>query len=197
MPFAALLIGFSPDQMDISPTDIPDVLLLCPPRHGDARGFFSETWSREAFRQAGIDLDFVQDNHARSAAAGTLRGLHFQMPPASQAKLVSCPRGAIFDVAVDLRRGSPSFGRHVGAVISAEAWNQLLVPIGFAHGYVTLEPETVVTYKVTARYAPELEQGLRWNDPALGIAWPLPADRITLSARDRAHPPLADLEDLF
>ena len=183
--------------MDVLPAEIPDVLILRPARHGDARGFFSETWNRAAFAEAGLDLDFVQDNHAYSADAGTLRGLHFQIPPAAQAKLVSCPRGAIYDVAVDLRRASPSFGRHVGVVVSAAAWNQILVPVGFAHGYCTLEPHTVVVYKVTAPYAPERERGLRWDDPALGIAWPVEAGRAILSDRDRKWPPLAALRDLF
>lgn len=186
-----------PPDMEICPTDIPGVRLLRPDRHGDARGFFSETWSRARFAAAGIDLDFVQDNVAGSAQAGTLRGLHYQIAPHAQAKLVSCPRGAIYDVAVDLRRGSASFGRHVAAVISAAAWNQMLVPAGFAHGYCTLEPDTVVTYKVTAAYAPAAERGLRWNDPALGIGWPVGPEDVVLSERDRAQPLLADLRDLF
>jgi dTDP-4-dehydrorhamnose 3,5-epimerase len=183
--------------MDIQPTPIPDVLILRPKRHGDARGFFSETWNRARFAAAGLDLDFVQDNHACSADAGTLRGLHFQVPPCAQAKLVSCPQGAIYDVAVDLRRASPSFGRHVGAVVSAAEWNQILVPVGFAHGYCTLEPDTVVVYKVTAPYAPDCERGLRWDDPALGIAWPAEAGGTILSERDRKWPLLANLPDLF
>ncbi len=183
--------------MEIRPADIPDIRLLWPARHGDSRGFFSETWSRARFAAAGIDLDFVQDNFACSAAAGTLRGLHYQITPHAQAKLVSCPRGAIYDVAVDLRRGSPSFGRHVGVVISAADWNQVLVPAGFAHGYCTLEPDTVVTYKVTAPHAPAAERGLAWNDPALAIGWPVKPDEVVLSARDRAHPRLADARDLF
>jgi dTDP-4-dehydrorhamnose 3,5-epimerase len=183
--------------MDVLPAEIPDVLILRPARHGDARGFFSETWNRARFADAGIDLDFVQDNHAWSADAGTLRGLHFQTPPAAQAKLVRCPQGAIYDVAVDLRRASPSFGRHVGVVVSAADWNQVLVPIGFAHGYCTLEPDTVVVYKVTAPYAPERERGLRWDDPALGIAWPVDRGGTILSERDRNWPKLAALRDLF
>ncbi len=183
--------------MQIAPTAIPDVLILRPARHGDARGFFSETWSRARFAAAGLALDFVQDNHAVSALPGTLRGLHFQVAPHAQAKLVACPRGAIYDVAVDLRRGSASFGRHVGALVSAAEWNQILVPAGFAHGYVTLEPDTVVVYKVTSAYAPAAERGLRWDDPALAIDWPVDPAKVVLTARDRAWPPLADLGDLF
>lgn len=183
--------------MHIASADIPDIRVLRPARHGDARGFFSETWSRARLAAAGIELDFVQDNHAWSAEAGTLRGLHYQIGPQAQAKLVSCPRGSVFDVAVDLRRGSPSFGRHVAVTLSAAAWNQVLIPAGFAHGYCTLEPDTVVTYKVTAPYAPEFERGLLWNDPALGIGWPVDPAAVRLSERDREHPPLAAVADLF
>lgn len=186
-----------PAVMEIVPTEIADVRILRPRRHGDARGFFCESWNRRRLAAAGLDLDFVQDNHVFSAAAGTLRGLHFQVPPVAQAKLVMCPRGAIYDVAVDLRRGSATFGRHVGAVISAAAWDQILVPVGFAHGYCTLEPDTLVLYKVTAPYAPAAERGLRWDDPALGIDWPVGPAQAILAERDRNLPRLAELRDLF
>lgn len=176
---------------------IPAVKIITPKKHGDDRGFFSETYSRKALADAGIDIDFVQDNHAFSAAKGTVRGLHFQTPPAAQDKLVRVVRGAILDVAVDLRVGSPTFGRHVSAVISAEAWNQILVPVGFAHGLVTLEPNTEVIYKVSGYYSPENDKGLRWNDPALGIDWPLDGAEPQLSAKDRVQPLLAELPAYF
>jgi dTDP-4-dehydrorhamnose 3,5-epimerase len=182
--------------MDISQLDIPDVKILHPKKHGDARGFFSETWSRAAFEAAGIDIDFVQDNQSLSATRGTVRGLHFQTPPHPQAKLLRVIRGAVFDVALDLRRGSPSYGRHVSAVISAEEWNQILVPVGFAHGFMTLEPDTEVIYKVSGIYAPANDAGILWNDPDLGIAWPLDVE-ATLSDKDRVQPRLRDFETPF
>jgi len=182
--------------MRIVPTAIPDVKLVEPERRGDARGFLSEVWRRDKLAAGGIDADFVQEIHSRSAGAGTVRGLHFQIPPHAQAKLVRVARGAILDVAVDIRRGSPTFGRHVAVEISADAWNQLYVPEGFAHGFCTLEPDTDVIYKVTAYYAPDHDRGLRWDDPALGIDWPVEGE-VTLSARDRTHPALADLPDYF
>ena len=183
--------------MHLPITDIPEVRLLSPQRFQDERGFFSETWSRPRLREQGIDVDFVQDNHSLSREVGTVRGLHFQTPPFAQAKLVRVTRGAILDVAVDLRRGSPTFGRHVSAIVSAEAWNQIFVPVGFAHGFCTLEPDTEVIYKVDNVYAPKCDRGLRWNDPALGIAWPVDEARATLSAKDQQHPLLRDLKDLF
>lgn len=182
--------------MDISPLEIPDVKILRPKKHGDARGFFSETWSRAALEAAGIGIDFVQDNQSLSAAKGTVRGLHFQTPPHAQAKLLRVIRGAVFDVAVDLRRGSPSYGRHASAVISAEAWNQILVPVGFAHGFMTLEPDTEVIYKVSGVYSPANDAGILWNDPDLGIAWPLDVEPV-LSDKDRVQPRLRDFETPF
>src|SRR3954471_6373326 len=153
-------------------TEIPDVKVLLPKKFGDARGFFSETYSRKLLQEcAGIDRDFVQDNHSLSAEAGVVRGLHYQLAPMAQDKLVRVVRGAILDVAVDIRKGSPTFGKHVSAVISAANWRQILVPIGFAHGFVTLEENTEVIYKVTNYYSPQHERGIRWNDPQLGIDW--------------------------
>jgi len=183
--------------MDIVPTAIPDVKVLLPARHGDARGWLSETWRRDCFAAAGIDVDFVQDNTAFSATAGTIRGLHFQTPPCAQGKLVRAVRGSIFDVAVDLRRGSPTYGRHAAATLSAERGETMWVPPGFAHGFCTLEPDCLVIYKMTALYSPTHEKGLRWDDPALGIVWPVANDAAILKAADRAHPLLADLGAVF
>ena len=178
-------------------SEIPGLILAEPKKFGDHRGFFSETWSRKAFADAGLDLDFVQDNQSLSAPVGTLRGLHFQSPPFSQDKLVRVTRGRILDVAVDIRASSPTFGKHVAVELSAENWKQLLVPVGFAHGFVTLEPDTEVLYKVTAPYAPENDHGLAFDDPALGIDWRLPLSGLTLSDKDRKHPRLAEMLRYF
>ncbi|MCR9073342.1 MAG: dTDP-4-dehydrorhamnose 3,5-epimerase [Alphaproteobacteria bacterium] len=183
--------------MRIEALKIPDVKILTPQRFGDARGFFSETYSKATFAEHGLDLAFVQDNHSMSQAVGVLRGLHFQTPPFAQDKLVRVVKGRIFDVAVDIRHGSTTFGEWVGAEISADAWNQILVPVGFAHGFVTLEPDTEVIYKVTAPYAPDHDQGIAWNDPAIGIDWPLNGIEPTLSGKDTKHPALADLPPYF
>ena len=168
-----------------------------PRRFADERGFFSEVWNAETWSEAGLELRFVQDNHSLSRAKGVLRGLHFQAPPFAQEKLVRVTRGSVFDVAVDIRRDSPTCGQWVSAVLSAEAWNQVLVPAGFAHGFLTLEPETEVQYKVTAPHSAEHDRAIRWNDPAIGIPWPLPEAELTLSAKDRAAPLLADAETGF
>lgn len=184
-------------MITVEPTAIPDVKVVVTKRFGDRRGFFSETWSREAFRSAGLDLDFVQDNHSLSGAVGTLRGLHFQSPPYAQDKLVRVSRGRVLDVAVDIRRSSPTYGAHVAVELSAENWRQLLVPIGFAHGFITLEPDTEVQYKVTAPYSAAHDHGLAFDDPALAIAWPAPPGGPTLSEKDRKHPGLADLPRHF
>jgi dTDP-4-dehydrorhamnose 3,5-epimerase len=181
----------------ITDLDIAGVKLIEPKRHGDHRGFFCETYSKPKFAEAGIDLDFVQDNHSKSAAAGTLRGLHFQAPPTPQAKLVRVVRGAVLDVAVDIRRGSPTFGKHVAAELNEENFHQLLVPVGFAHGFVTLVPDTEVIYKVSGPYAPDCEGGLAWNDPQLAIDWRFTADDVTLSARDREWTTLAEFDSPF
>ena len=179
--------------MQVEHLNIPDVRLLSPRKHGDQRGFFSETYNRKALAVIGIDIDFVQDNHSYSADKGTVRGLHFQTPPFAQDKLVRVVRGSVFDIAVDLRQGSPTYGRHAGAVLSAQAWNQILVPIGFAHGFMTLEPDTEVIYKVSNYYAPDHDKGLLWNDPALGINWPIADAEAVLSEKDRKLPRLAEL----
>jgi dTDP-4-dehydrorhamnose 3,5-epimerase len=183
--------------MDVVSLDIPDVKIIRPKKFGDHRGFFSETYTKKTFEAAGLQYDFVQDNHSLSAEVGTVRGLHFQLPPFAQDKLVRVVRGAILDVAVDIRKGSPTFGRHVSAVISAAEWNQILVPIGFAHGFCTLEPDTEVIYKVTNYYSAEHDRGLLWNDPELGIDWPVAADKARLSDKDHKHPTFAQLGDWF
>ena len=183
--------------MDISSLRIPVIKVLTPGRHGDDRGFFSEVYNKKALAEAGIDIDFVQDNHSSSAKKGTVRGLHYQTPPFAQDKLIRVVRGSVFDVAVDLRKGSPTFGEHVCAVLSAQAWNQMLVPIGFAHGFMTLESHTEVVYKVSNYFAPEHDKGLLWSDPALGIMWPVPETEAFLSDKDRAQPRLAELVTPF
>lgn len=183
--------------MHVRALTIPDVKVLSPRKLGDRRGFFSETYSRRSLAKLGIDVEFVQDNHVLSACRGTVRGLHFQMPPRAQGKLVRVVRGSVFDVAVDLRRGSPTYGRHASVVLSAAAWNQVLVPVGFAHGYMTLEPDSEVVYKVSDHYAPAHERGLLWNDPALGIGWPVPEREAVLSDRDRNLPAFAGFETPF
>jgi dTDP-4-dehydrorhamnose 3,5-epimerase len=180
-------------MVEVRRTALDGVLEILPRRLGDDRGFFSETWSKRSLAEAGLDHEFVQDNHSMSAARGVLRGLHFQLPPAAQVKLVRVSRGAIFDVAVDIRSGSSTFGQWVGVELSAAAWNQLLIPHGFAHGFVTLEEHCEVQYKVSSPYAPEYERSIRWDDPDLGIDWPI-IDGLTLSEKDRAAPLLRDLE---
>ena len=184
-------------MLELRPLRLDGLFEVRPARFGDDRGFFSEVWSRERMEDAGIRLDFVQDNHSYSAARGVLRGLHFQKPPFAQDKLVRVSRGSIFDVAVDIRRESPTFGKWAGIVLSAELWNQLLIPKGFAHGFVTLEDHTEVQYKVTAPYRADHDQAILFSDPAIGIEWPVSADEIQLSAKDRSAPLLADAETGF
>jgi dTDP-4-dehydrorhamnose 3,5-epimerase len=184
-------------MLSVEATAIPAVKLISPKKFGDHRGFFSETYNRAGFREAGIDLEFVQDNHSLSATIGTLRGLHFQSAPLAQDKLVRVTKGRILDVAVDIRASSPTFGQHVAVELSAENWQQLLVPVGFAHGFVTLEPDTEVLYKVTALYGPANDHGLAFDDPALGIDWRLPHDQLTLSDKDGKHPTLSALPRYF
>jgi dTDP-4-dehydrorhamnose 3,5-epimerase len=183
--------------MQVVDTAIPEVKIIIADRIGDTRGFFSEVWNLRDFTKAGIGVSFVQDNHAKSGKTGTLRGLHYQLPPMAQGKLVRVTRGAVLDVAVDIRRGSPSFGRHVAVELSAENWRQLWIPPGFAHGYCVIEDDTEVQYKVTEFYSPAHDRGIFWNDPALAIAWPVPREAIIVSDRDRRHPGLADQPGLF
>ena len=169
--------------MRITKTDLPDLLILEPARFGDERGFFSESWNRKTLQDQGINIDFVQDNHSLSAAVNTVRGLHFQSPPHAQAKLVRCGRGVLFDVAVDVRRGSPAFGRWFGIELSAENGRQLLVPAGFLHGFATRAPDTEIIYKCSDYYAPECDGAVRFDDPAIGIDWGLSGPAI-LSDKD-------------
>ncbi len=183
--------------MKVVGTAIPDVKLITSLKHGDHRGFFSETYNKLALAEAGIELDFVQDNHSFSAEQGTVRGLHFQGPPFAQAKLVRVVRGAILDVAVDIRTGSPTYGRHVQTTLSVDNWHQVYVPVGFAHGFCTLAPDTEVIYKVAKYYSPDQDRGLLWCDPALAIDWPVAEADAVVSDKDRKHPALADLPEFF
>ena len=173
------------------------LLLIEPRRIDDDRGFFSETFHRGRLAERGFHAEFVQDNHVHSREAGVLRGLHFQSPPFAQDKLVRVTRGAILDVAVDLRRGAPTYGDHAAVELSAENWRQLLVPAGFAHGYLTLEPDTEVVYKVTAHYAPAHDHGVLWSDPDIGVDWGRDPATLILSDKDRAAPGFRDLVSPF
>ncbi len=183
--------------MQVTSTALPDVKLIRPVRHADARGFFMETYSLPVLGEHGIVQPFVQDNHSMSRQPGTVRGLHFQAPPFAQGKLVRVVKGSIFDVAVDIRLGSPTFGRHIAATLTAEGGEQLWVPEGFAHGFCTLEPDTEVIYKVTAVYSRNHDHAIRWDDAELGIAWPVAADAAQLSDKDRAAPSFAQLQTPF
>jgi len=174
---------------------IPGLRLYRPKRHGDARGYFMETWSERVFSAEGLPA-FVQDNEALSGPAGTVRGLHFQTDPFAQAKLLRCVSGAVFDVVVDIRRGSPAYGKHVAIDLRPET-GSLYIPTGCAHGYCTAAPDTLIQYKVTAPYAPASEGGIAWDDPALGISWPVTAAAAVLSERDRKWPRLSQLESPF
>jgi dTDP-4-dehydrorhamnose 3,5-epimerase len=183
--------------MDFRRLAIPDVIEITPSRHGDQRGWFSEVHKRSAFEAEGIAIDWIQDNQSFSALAGTVRGLHFQAPPVAQAKLVRVLRGAVFDVAVDIRKGSPSYGQWVGVELLTGQLNQLLVPAGFAHGFMTLTRDTEVLYKVSAPYSKAHEGAIRWNDPALAIAWPELGSDPVLSDKDREAPLLAEFDSPF
>ncbi len=183
--------------LDVTSLEIEDVKLIRPRRFADERGYLCETWNRRVFADAGIDLDFVQDNLSYSRHPGTIRGLHFQRPPAAQDKLVRALRGRVLDVAVDMRGSSSSYGRFVSAELTAEGGEQLLVPAGFAHGFCTLEPDTEVAYKVSSYYAPDCDAGIIWNDPEIGIDWPLSGNRPTLSQKDEKLPKLSEIEPPF
>jgi len=184
-------------MLAVRPLAIPDVKIVEPRRFGDNRGYFSETFKAAAFEEAGIQGPFVQDNQSHSAAAGTLRGLHLQSPPFAQAKLVRVLRGAIFDVAVDVRTGSPTYGRHVSAVLSADNFAQIYVPAGFLHGFLTLEADCTVLYKVSAYYDRASEGGVTWDDADLAIDWPLPDSGVVLSDKDGALPRFRDFRSPF
>ena len=177
--------------------DIAGVVAITPDRFGDSRGFFSETWSAPRFAAAGVDVTFMQDNQSLSRDRGVLRGLHCQIGPNAQGKLVRCIRGAIWDVAVDARRSSPTFGRWVGVELSSENWRQLWIPAGFLHGFCTLQPDTEVIYKVTAPYDREAERGVIWNDPTLALPWPIEPGGAVLSDKDLVLPRWTDLPELF
>jgi len=184
-------------SLAVDETAIPGVKVITPPRFGDERGFFAETWNKGAFAGTGVPGEFVQDNHSKSEKRGTVRGLHYQLPPSAQGKLVRVIRGAALDVAVDIRRCSPTFGRHVAVTLSAENFAQLWIPPGFAHAFCTLMDDTEVLYKTTANYDPARERSIQWNDPALGIEWPIPSEQATLSKKDAEAPPLSEQDDLF
>lgn len=183
--------------MQITPTAIPEVLEITPARFGDHRGYFSETWNRNALADAGIEIDFCQDNHSLSAERHTLRGLHFQTSPHAQDKLVRVIAGAILDVAADIRVGSPTYGQWVAVPLTADTGNQLLIPKGFAHGFLTLTPDTQVFYKCSDFYAPETDRAIRWDDKTLNIDWGISENELTLSDKDRAAPYLADIPSPF
>lgn len=182
--------------MKITGTPIEGLLIIEPARFGDERGWFSETWNAQRFAASGIGCDWVQDNHSMSSAVGTLRGLHYQKPPNAQAKLVRCTRGKIWDVAVDYRPQSPTYLKYFGIELEPQSGTQLFIPSGFLHGFVTLEPDSEIQYKCDAFYAPEADAAIRWNDPDIGIDWPLDADPI-LSAKDEAAPFTSDTASPF
>jgi len=181
----------------IAADGLPAVRVITPRRISDSRGFFSEIWREDGMSACGIDVAFVQENHALSRAPNTIRGMHFQIGKSAQAKLIRCPRGSILDLAVDIRRGSPTFGRHVAIVLSADNWKQVYIPVGFAHGYCTLEPDTEVVYKVSTYYDPASERGFAWNDPDVAIPWPVGAEKAVLAAKDQTYPRLAELPHFF
>ena len=182
--------------MKVIETEIKDLVVIEPNVFGDHRGWFMETYNEEKFKEFGIDLKFVQDNQSFSATKGTLRGLHYQLNPKAQSKLVRCTRGSIFDVAVDIRKGSPTFGKWFGIELTEENKKQLLIPKGFAHGFLTLSENVEVQYKVDELYSPENDRGIRWNDSTIGIEWPIDGDPI-LSGKDEKAPFFEEAENNF
>jgi dTDP-4-dehydrorhamnose 3,5-epimerase len=182
---------------EIIATKIPEVRLIRPPEFLDSRGSFAETYNRRVLEAAGIRVEFVQDNQSVSTQKGTVRGLHFQIPPAAQTKLVRVLKGVVLDVAVDLRKGSPTYGQHVSQILSESNKCQFLVPEGFAHGFCTLEDNSIVFYKVSGYYSPQHERGMRWDDPILGIDWGISSKEALLSPRDNEHPGFAELPSFF
>jgi len=193
----AVVLSQGYPAMKIEQTALQGVVILTPARHGDARGFFSESWNKARMAQAGFHYDFVQDNHSLSQAVGTVRGLHFQTPPHAQAKLVRCGQGALLDVAVDIRRGSPTFGQWISVELSAENGKQLLIPSGFLHGFATRAPNTEIIYKCTDYYAPDCDAGVRYDDPDIGIDWGLGDTSPLLSDKDRSAPMLSQIDTPF
>lgn len=183
--------------MQFDATSIPEVIAITPKKFGDGRGYFMETFRHDLFEKNIGPFKLVQDNQSFSAQAGTIRGLHFQLEPRAQGKLVRCVAGSLLDVAVDIRRGSPTYGRHVAVELTAQNGRQLWVPPGFAHGFCTLMPDTEISYKVTDYYSAEHDRGLSWNDPALGISWPVSAQAVVLSEKDRNQPRLSEMPDAF
>lgn len=184
-------------MVEVRSLHIPDVKVIRPQKFGDSRGYFSEVYSKQHFGNAGIVDNFIQDNESVSESVHTLRGLHFQSPPFAQAKLIRVLRGAVLDVAVDLRRGSPSYGHHVTYTLTEDGFEQLMIPEGFAHGFLTLEPNTKVYYKTSAFYSRACDLGIRWNDPALAIDWGIAPDGVVTSERDRSLPFLSEIESPF
>ena len=183
--------------MKVYETEIDGVLIIEPSRHFDGRGFLSEVFNESRLAEVGIATRFVQENHTLSTESGTVRGLHFQIQPNETAKLVRVTRGAIFDVAVDLRRSSPSYGQHVSRLLDTENWRQMFIPRGFAHGFCTTQPNTEVTYWVSDHWSQEVDRGVRWDDPALGIAWPIGPEEAIVSDKDRVQPLMDELETYF
>lgn len=184
-------------MLDVKPLGLDGVLEIRTPRIEDERGYFSEVWNQNSWQEAGIAARFVQENHSLSRKAGVLRGLHYQAPPMSQTKLVRVSRGAVFDVAVDIRKGSPTFGHWVSTILSSERWNQLYVPEGFAHGFLAIEPATEVQYLVSAHYSADHDRAIRFDDPDIGIRWPMEGNKLIVSEKDRAAPRLAEVETGF